>query len=198
MVTASVPSLEPTILSYLKQDGLLREGHFSYRSGNHSSALIDRDRLLSDTHAASQMGYALSRIFFGNKVDTVASPSIWGAGLAQWVAYFLEPRAKVIYATPLGNGERTIAAKLQPLIEGKRILLVDNVIISGETMLSLQADIERLGGEVVGMTSLWDGVADDPAGIAPISLFNRLYPAYPADACPLCAAGDTSPEDVSY
>ena len=30
-----------------------------------------------------------------------AVPSIWGAGLAQWVAYFLDPKANIVTATPI-------------------------------------------------------------------------------------------------
>lgn len=198
MTVLALPHLEPSILKYLKQDGLLREGHFAFRSGCHSSALVDRDRMLSDPQAASHMGYALSRVFFGNKVDTVASPSIWGAGLAQWVAYFLEPRAKVVYATPMTNGQRTIAANLHSMIAGKRVLLVDNLIISGETMGWLTLEIERLGGEVIGLTSLWDSIELLPGGLQAVSLLNDLYPAYRPDECPICAAGETNPERVPY
>ena len=198
MVLLTLPHLDSSILSYLKQDGLLREGHFAFQSGCHSTALIDRDRLLSDPQAASHMGYALSRVFFGNKVDTVASPSIWGAGLAQWVAYFLEPRAKVVYATPLSDGQRTIATNLHPMIAGKRVLLVDNLIISGETIGWLSGEIERLGGEVIGATSLWDSLELFPGSLQAISLLNNVYPAYRADTCPICASGDPNPEIVPY
>ena len=37
------------------------------------------------------MGYALAKRFFTDHIATIAAPSIWGAGLAQWVAYFLDP-----------------------------------------------------------------------------------------------------------
>jgi orotate phosphoribosyltransferase len=198
MAVFTLPHLEPSILSYLKSDGLLREGHFAFRSGSHSKALIDRDRMLSDPQAASHMGYAISRVFFGNKVDTVASPSIWGAGLAQWVAYFLEPRAKVVYATPMADGQRKIAENLHPMISGKRVLLVDNLIISGETMGWLSSEIERLGGEVIGATSLWDTLELFPGSLQTVSLLNDLYPAYSADECPMCAAGEIELESVPY
>jgi adenine/guanine phosphoribosyltransferase-like PRPP-binding protein len=144
------------------------------------------------------MGYAISRVFFGNKVDTVASPSIWGAGLAQWVAYFLEPRAKVVYATPMADGQRKIAENLHSMISGKRVLLVDNLIISGETMGWLSSEIERLGGEVIGATSLWDTLELFPGSLQTVSLLNDLYPAYSADECPMCAAGETDLESVPY
>ncbi|MEJ7838078.1 MAG: phosphoribosyltransferase family protein [Thermomicrobiales bacterium] len=198
MANVTLPHLEPSILVDFKRDGLLREGHFAFRSGYHSGALIDRDRMLSDPQSASHMGYALSRVFFGNKVDTVASPSIWGAGLAQWVAYFLEPRAKVVYATPMIDGQRTIASNLHPMIEGKRVLLVDNLIISGETMGWLSQEIRRLGGEVIGVTTLWDSVEFTPANLEAVGLLNDRYPAYRPGECPLCLAGHSQPEHVPY
>jgi orotate phosphoribosyltransferase len=195
---ATPPVLEPTVLPYLKLDGLLREGHFAFRSGSHSAALIDRDRLLTDPIATSRMAYAISRIYFGIKVETVACPSIWGAGLAQWVAYFLEPRARVVYATPLPDGGRTIAGNVHALITGKRVLLVDNVILSGTTMSWLKSQVEDLHGEVVGECALWDSVASAGMATDALGLFNHLYPAWPADHCPLCAAGDANPEPVPY
>lgn len=198
MVTATPPHLEPTILTSLKLDGLLREGHFVFQSGSHSAALIDRDRLLTDPQATSRMAYALSRIYFGNKVDTVACPSIWGAGLAQWVGYFLEPRAKVVYATPLPDGGHTIAPILHRLISGKRVLLVDNVIISGVTMTWLKSEIEKLNGEVIGVSALWDSVPPVNGQARALGLFNDLYPAYSPETCPLCADGGSAPEIVPY
>jgi orotate phosphoribosyltransferase len=197
-MVVSTPYIEPTVLPYLKQDGLLREGHFAFKSGSHSGALIDRDRLLTDPIATSRVAYALSRIYFGVKVDTVACPSIWGAGLAQWVAYFLEPRAKVVYSTSLPDGSRVIAANVHDLIAGKRVLLVDNIIRSGTTMTWLKTEIERLKGEVIGVSALWDSIASSDKEFETLGLFNHLYPAWPADHCPLCAQGDTNPEPVPY
>lgn len=189
--------LDRTILDYLKQDGMLREGHFAYRSGHHSAALLDRDRLLADPLAASHMGYALAKQFFTEGVETVASPSIWGAGLAQWVAYFLEPKAKVVYATAT-NGEQTIAAQLNDMIRGKRVLLIDNLVISGDTMRRFDRTIEELGGTVVGMGTLWNSADHEIAGHRVFGLLNALYDAYPAEACPLCAAPGDAAMAVAY
>lgn len=188
--------LHSTITTNLKENGLLREGHFAYRSGRHSAALLDRDRLLADPAAASRMGYALAKAFFTSKIDTVAAPSIWGAGLAQWVAYFLEPRAKVVYSTPIADGQRQIAVNLHDLIAGKRLLLIDNLLLSGETMSRLDRDITALGGEVLGIGCLWAGSEAMVNGHQVFGLLNSQYPAYPAETCPMCEAGDA--ETVPY
>jgi len=186
-----VPQLDPKILADLKHEGLVQEGHYAYRSGRHSRLLVDRDRLLTDPVSASHMGYALAKRFFTDHLDTIATPSIWGAGLAQWVAYFLDPKAKVVYATPK-NGVATVAENVVDLIKDRRVLLVDNLIISGETMRVFDETIERLGGTVIGLGTLWNGSDRQIAGHDVIGLLNSLYDAYPAADCPVCAEGTTA------
>src|SRR5215216_6253945 len=114
-MSEAIMSVDPTILAQIRQNGLLREGHFAFRSGRHSAGLLDRDRLLADPLFASRLGYAIAKRFFVDHVETVATPSIWGAGLAQWVGYFLEPKASVIDATQVGN-DLLLAEKLIPFI----------------------------------------------------------------------------------
>lgn len=191
-----MPQLDPKILADLKHEGLVQEGHFAYRSGRHSRLLVDRDRLLTDPVAASHMGYALAKRFFTDHLDTIATPSIWGAGLAQWVAYFLDPKAKVVYATPK-NGVATVAENVVDLIKDRRVLLVDNLIISGETMRVFDETIERLGGTVIGLGTLWNSSDRQIAGHDVIGLLNSLYDAYPAVDCPMCAEGST-PTSIPY
>ncbi len=188
--------MEPKILLDLKRDGLVREGHFAYRSGCHSAILLDRDRLLSDPVAAGHMGYALAKHFFTDHVETVAAPSIWGAGLAQWVAHFLDPKARVVYATPKEEG-LSIAGNLEDLIRDRRVLLVDNLVISGDTMHHFAPMVAGLGAEIVGLATLWNSAGPEVAGLPVFGLLNTVYEAYPADRCPLCAAG-SSPTPVAY
>ena len=66
----------PYIYNELKREQLLKEGHWSFQYGGHSSGLIDRDHLLSDPTAASHMAYAIAKQYFTDHVQTVATPSI--------------------------------------------------------------------------------------------------------------------------
>lgn len=197
MVTPA-PRLSSTILEYLKRDLLLREGHFEYRSGRHTTELLDRDRLLADPEIASRMGYALAKAFFVDKIDTVATPSIWGASLAQWIAYFLQPRAKVVHATPSRGGVPHIADNLQPLIDGKRILLVDNLIVSGETLRAFGDAVKARGGEIIRIGTLWDLAEPDIEGHEVFGLLNELYPAWLPEECPRCIEGQDDVEQIPY
>ena len=194
----STPRLSPTTLNYLRSELLLREGHFAFRSGKHSTALLDRDRLLADAEIGSRMGYALAKVFFTDKVDTVATPSIWGAALAQWIAYFLDPRASIVHRAPQPSGKARISDNMRPLIEGKRILLVDNVIVSGETLSSFADEVSELGGDIIGMGALWDLLDTPLRRHQVIGLLDDIYPAYPPEECPVCAESSDEPETIPF
>jgi orotate phosphoribosyltransferase len=179
-------TLDSSIVQAIKGNGLLREGHFGYRSGQHSACLIDRDRLLTEPEFASHLGYAISKRFFTEKIDTVATPSIWGAGVAQWIAYFLEPRARIVHATPI-DGSLTVAPVLEELIRGKRVLLCDNLIMTGSTMTRFAPTITGLGGRIVGIATIWNSGHDEIAGMPVFGLLNTLYESQDPDSCDLCA-----------
>jgi orotate phosphoribosyltransferase len=177
-----------TLQDMLESGNMLREGHFSFRSGVHATALIDRDLLLADPATASRFGYTIAKAFFTDHVDTIATPSIWGAGLAQWVGYFLEPKAKVVDATLVGS-DISIADKLVPLVQGKRVLLVDNMVLSGKTMTRFLHIIRELEAVPVGVATLWSAGVLEIGGVHVTSLLNAIYPAYGPDDCPACAEG---------
>ena len=188
MVETEMSMLDSSIVQAIKANGLLREGHFAYRSGQHSGCLVDRDRLLTEPEFASHLGYALARHFFAEKLDTVATPSIWGAGVAQWIAYFLEPRARIVHATPL-DGNLLVAPVLDELIRGKRVLLCDNLIMTGSTMLRFSKTINDLGGRIIGIATIWNSGAHEIGGYPVYGLLNTLYDSMTPAECTLCADG---------
>lgn len=191
-----MPRIDPRIVADLKRENLLKEGHWAFQHGGHSNGLIDRDHLLSDPVAASHMAYAIAKQFFTNHVETVATPSIWGAGLALLVGGFLDPKAKIAYATPSESGP-TIALQIEDLVRGKRVLLVDNMIRSGETISRFMELVDDLGGEVVGIATLWNLGEPEIAGHEVFGLLNSDYAVYLNGDCPACAAGST-PEPAPY
>src|SRR4029078_4117362 len=94
----SMPRIDPRIVANLARENMIKEGHWSFEHGGHSQGLIDRDHLLSDTVTAAHLAYAIAKEFFTEHIETVATPSIWGAGLALLIRGFLHPTAKVASA----------------------------------------------------------------------------------------------------
>jgi orotate phosphoribosyltransferase len=152
----------------LNAAGLISNGHFAFRSGMHTLKLLDRDRLLSDPQLASRMGYALAKHFFLLRVDYVATPSIWGAGLAQWVGYFLEPRRPIVYST-VKDGEIRFSTGSETL-DGKRVLVIDNLILTGNTMTEFVRSLTAAEATPIAV-----GALADLSGVDfPIQIFGLL------------------------
>jgi hypothetical protein len=78
------------------------------------------------------------------------------------------------------------------------VLLVDNLILSGETMSALLDVLDGLGATVIGVAALWSSAGSELAGRTIYSTLNRHYPAWPAADCPLCAEGTRWIEEISY
>ena len=175
------------LMREVDEAGFLSEGHFAFRSGRHALKLLDRDQLLCDTQLASKMGYAIARHFFLSRIDIVAAPSVWGAGLAQWVGFFLEPRRPVIYPIPV-DGSYTFPDSSKAMIDGRRVLVIDNLILSGKTAQELVQTITANGGTPIGIGALADlsGV-DFP--IAVHGLLNGYLEVHSPETCPACEAG---------
>ena len=142
------------LIREIEEAGMIAEGRFAYRSGMQSLKLLDRDRLLSDTHLASRLGYSIAKHFFLSRIDVVAAPSIWGAGLAQWVAYFLEPRRPVIYARYYDDGYHFTPGREH--LDGRRVLVIDNLILTGGTIQDFVQAISAAGGTPVSVAALAD------------------------------------------
>lgn len=193
-----MPAFDRSLLSLLHGEGLLRDGHFAFRSGRHSAGLLNRDLLLADPMLASRLGYNLAKRFFTDHIDTVAAPSIWGAGLAQWVGHYLEPNAKVVYATPRPDGSLEIADYLIDHISGKRVLIVDNLVMTGETVARFTSTIDALGATVLGIGVLWNASVAEIGGHPVTGVLNDAYDAFLPEDCPICRAGGPAPETVPY
>jgi orotate phosphoribosyltransferase len=191
-----VEKLDATILEDLKRDRLVREGHVAFASGRHAAALLDRDHLVTDPVALGHMAYAIAKRFFTDHVDTVASPSIQGAGLALWVAHFLDPKARVVPAEG-GVGEPAVPSGLIDLVAGKRLLLIDDYVMSGNLISPLLSSVEAAGGEVIGIAALWNVGEPTISGRPVFGLLNTAYDAWPAAECPICATGDRA-TDAGY
>ena len=183
------------LIAQVRADDFITEGHYAFRSGMHAMNLLDRDRLLSDTHLSSRMGYAIARHFFLQRIEVVASPSVWGAGLAQWVGFFLEPRRPVVYATP-EERDYTFSSAAAAALAGKRVLVVDNLILTGRTTQDFVRLIASKDGTPIGIGALAD-FSGIEFPIPTYGLLNAALEIHRPDECPGCRAG-TALTEVGY
>jgi len=71
-----------------------------------------------------------------------------------------------------------------------KVLLVEDLISSGQTVRLLLELVESLGGQVMGIGALWRRTRKPDIDGKPIfSLVSRDFPTHPPETCPLCKKG---------
>lgn len=186
-----------------RSSGALRDGHFLLKSGRHSSAYLEKFAVLSDPAATSELcGFWAGRYRDADgrpMVDLVAGPTTGGVILAFETGRQLGTRA--IFAEEVhtrGSARREFRRgfRIEP---GERVLLVDDILTTGGSLLAMLPAVEEAGGEVIGCAVMVDrsgGMASlaspTTGGRYPLeALWILDLPTYEAgpETCPLCADG---------
>lgn len=185
--------------------GAFREGHFLLKSGRHGDAYVEKFAVLADPAATSELcGYWAARVRGGADgpplVDLVAGPTTGGVILAFETARQLGVRS--IFAEevrdPDGGTHREFRRGFD-IEPGERVLLVDDILTTGGSLLAMIPAVEALGGEIVECAVLVDRSGGRASLTSPTS--GRVYPLRslwqldlptwePGPAsCPRCADG---------
>ncbi|MFL5757691.1 MAG: orotate phosphoribosyltransferase [Chloroflexota bacterium] len=188
-----------------RASGALRDGHFVLKSGRHSAAYVEKFAVLSDPQATSELcAFWTSRHRDrdgGPRVDIVAGPTTGGVILAFETGRQLGTPAIFAeeVATDDGSPRREFRRgfRIEP---GQRVLLVDDILTTGGSLLAMIPAVERMGGEIVECAVLVDRSGGMSTLTSPSS--GRVYslrslwqldlPTYVEGAatCPRCAAGE--------
>ena len=187
-----------------RRSGALRDGHFLLKSGRHSDAYLEKFAVLADPAATSELcGFWAGRHrdpAGGADVDLVAGPTTGGVILAFETGRQLGTRAifaeEVRDADGQPHREFRRGFRIEP---GERVLLVDDILTTGGSLLAMLPAVEAAGGEVVECAVMVDrsgGMATltspSTGRVYPLTaLWSLDLPTYePGPAtCPRCADG---------
>jgi orotate phosphoribosyltransferase len=184
-----------------RSSGALREGHFALKSGRHSSAYLEKFQVLQDPAATSELcAYwaAANRAADGSTIiDVVAGPTTGGVMLAFETGRQLGVRAIFAEEVAGEGGTRREFRRGFTIAEGERVLLVDDILTTGGSLLAMIPAVEAMGGEIVECAVIVDRSGGRASLTSPTT--GRVYPLRalwlldlptwdPAD-CPLCAEG---------
>lgn len=188
-----------------RSSGALREGHFQLKSGRHGDAYVEKFAVLSDPAATSELcGFFAGEVRDPDgrpRVDLVAGPTTGGVILAFETGRQLGTRA--IFAEEVRDGEGATRRAFRrgfAIAPGERVLLVDDILTTGGSLLAMLPAVEAMGGEIVECVVLVDRSGAGLATLAspstgrsyPLrSLWQLDLPTYQAGAatCPRCADG---------
>jgi len=188
-----------------RASGALREGHFVLKSGRHSAAYLEKFQVLQDPAATSELcGFwaAAHRADDGTPdVDLVAGPTTGGVILAFETGRQLRLRA--IFAEEVATDDGRPRREFRrgfTIAPGERVLLVDDILTTGGSLVAMIPAVEAAGGEIVECAVLVDRSGGLSALTSPAS--GRVYPLRAlwqlelptwepgAATCPRCAAGE--------
>jgi orotate phosphoribosyltransferase len=187
-----------------RASGALRDGHFVLKSGRHSDAYLEKFQVLQDPAATSELcGFFAAAARDGEgrpAVDLVAGPTTGGVILAFETGRQLGTRAIFAEEVAADDGPRREFRRGFEIRHGEQVLLVDDILTTGGSLLAMIPAVEALGGEIVECWVLVDrsgglGTLTSPSTgrVYPLrALWQRELPTYePGPAtCPRCAAGE--------
>jgi len=177
------------VLARLREVGALLEGHFHLTSGKHSPVFIQCSQALQYPDDASDIGRALAERFADLEVSVVVGPAMGGVILAHEVARALGVRGAF---TEKQDGVQVFRRGFR-LTPSDRVLLVEDVLTTGGSVLRTAAAVKATGAKIVGVGLIVDrtaGRAAEALGLGPdvpvYALASLDAPAYVPEQCPLC------------
>lgn len=177
-----------------------RRGHFLLESGYHGGLWLDLDPLFTDARRLAPFITAMADALRPHAAVAICGPLLGGAFLAQSLArelgigFLFTERAKPADTTGLFRARYRLPASLAPLVAGRRIAIVDDVMSAGSALRGTLESVRDGGGEVVVAGALLVLGSTGEAhfaeqGIPVVAPARDDYTLWPPGDCPLCAAG---------
>jgi len=165
----------------LEDSGAIRRGHFVLTSGRHSDVYFEKFRVLERPDVLSALCSELIQKFSGLQFDVVAGPTTGGIIIAFEVGRQLGLPALYI-ETVDGSKQIRRSAKVP---QGAKVLLVDDVLTTGTSLVEAASAIREAGGLPVAAGVLIDR-SEELSGLElPLeSAFRVQAKSYSADALP--------------
>lgn len=174
------------VVATLEKCGALFSGHFKLSSGLHGDRYIQGARALQHPEIAARFGSGIAELFAGEKIDLVAGPALGGIIIAHEVARAL--KVPCIFSERQ-DGTMTLRRGFAAG-RGKRVLLIEDVVTTGKSVLECAEAVRAGGAEIAGYGCIVDrsgGKHKLPQ--APRSLAKLDFRTFDPADCPLCRGG---------
>jgi orotate phosphoribosyltransferase len=173
--------------------GALRGGHFLLKSGRHSDRYLEKFAVLQYPGLAVEIGRRLAEALAPHDPTLVVGPTTGGVLLAFETARQLEHslghQVRGVFAEPMERGRRALR-RGWPVSADDRIVLVDDILTTGASLIETVAAVRSAGGEPLAAAVIVDRSTEPVDLSSPITALGRIeIAAWTAEACPLCASG---------
>jgi len=177
------------IVELLSLPGVLLTGHFRLLSGLHSDRFIAFSRISSEPGALELITAWMAPSLAPLRPDSVLAPSTAGVGMGWSLAQRL---GCPLQLSSLDGEGRPSGLLGEDDIAGQQVLLVNDVVTTGDGLVALAEVVRQREAEVVGAAfflSRSDVDLYTRVGAPAVSIGDLQLPTWPARECPLCADG---------
>lgn len=192
-------------LNILKEcNAILENDHFVYVSGDHGSGWINKDIIFPSPKRVSRLTELLADTLKDIEFDIICGPATGGLTISQWTAHHVgadsifsehDPAWRDSSADEKKSGQRApliLRRGYDKLVSGRKVVIVDDIINVGFSVLTTAEAVKEAGGEVVAIAALVNRGNIDMKrldGIDLIYLLEYDIPEWPASECKLCRDG---------
>ena len=185
-----------------KYQAFLKEDHFVLASGQHSREYVNKRALTQAPSALHKIAQLMSMYATPHKesCQLVIGPADGAITLSFALALCLSQEqernvqhtfaAKQRYVDPSGFTDRFAFNNADSeLITGKRIVLVEDILTTGESLKKVVDLVKAQGGIPIGACAIWNrnAVTAEHLGVPVLhSLIEVQLESWPPDKCPLC------------
>ncbi len=184
------------VVGILRETGALRDGHFRYPDGMHSNEYLQTALVMRQYQHARTLSVGLSRLLRSNSEIramipqlSIVAPATGGLPVAYGVCEAL--RAKQVYWAERDAEDKPM--RFRQFLEqqpGEQVVLVDDILRSGDKLSQMRTLLEQNGANVVGLAVLIYQPTPHTRdfGKLPLYYLAKLDASYYADSqrCELC------------
>ena len=184
----SLPATTAETIEFLKKHGALEEGHFVLASGRHSGHYVKKAKLIQHPRVVQELIEAVvPRLRALGGIDVVLSPAVGGIPVGQQVGLALDCRT--IYAERDADNQLALKRGFE-ILPGERVLLVEDVITTGGTLVELEKFTRETGGQIAGTFVVVNRSGlTELLGRPVVSCMDIIFPTYaPEEVPPALAA----------
>jgi len=184
-----------------KYQVLMLNGHFDFGNGYHGQVYLHPHQLFSHPARIWRLAQDLIDVLppsILSQTEVVAGPATGGALLAHTVAGLLDSRRELSHPDMMfapfsidATSGPELSRFYRQQINGRHVLLVDDIRNTGQTFAQCAALVRAAGGTVVATAEIYDRLeAVVDAGVPNFALAEYKAPEnHPQSTCPLCKAG---------
>jgi orotate phosphoribosyltransferase len=189
---------EDEVVAVLRETGALRDGHFEYPTGMHSNEYLQVPLALRYYQYQRMLSVGLSRrlrahpeIRAAIKDLSIVTPMTGGLPVAYGVCEAL--RANQVYWAEREHEEPLRFRQFMEPRKGEQVVLVDDILRTGNRLAELQELLEARGANVVGLAVIiyQPTPSTKSFGSLPLYYLAKLEASYYAGAgkCEMCQRG---------